>query len=137
MSDALGQVSWIGIVVATVALTGLGAAYFLGVVPAAYLRVLGRDATQPPEQSALAAVGPLVCNLLTVVTSAVLIAAIGIDSAAGAVGFGLVVGVGYLSAMTFQIAINPNFPHPIRYGLLNAPYFVVSSVVACVILVLL
>ncbi|WP_439657329.1 hypothetical protein ACSHWB_33715 [Lentzea sp. HUAS TT2] len=29
--------------------------------------------------------------------------------------------VGHLVAMTFNIAINPNFPHPLRYGLLNAP----------------
>ncbi|WP_410597297.1 hypothetical protein [Amycolatopsis sp. lyj-23] len=30
-------------------------------------------------------------------------------------------------AMTFNIAINPNFPHPPRYGLLNAPHFLVGG----------
>jgi len=39
--------------------------------------------------------------------------------------------------MTFNIAINPNFPHPLRYGLLNAPYFLVGSVVTSLALVLI
>ena len=39
--------------------------------------------------------------------------------------------------MTFQIAINPNFPHPLRYGALNAPYFVVTSLLSSLLLVLI
>lgn len=50
---------------------------------------------------------------------------------------GVLVGVGYLVAMTFTIAINRNFPHPLRYGLLNTPYFLVGSVVTPVLLVVL
>lgn len=50
--------------------------------------------------------------------------------------FGLLVGIGYLVAQTFNIAINPNSPRPILYGLINAPYFIICSVVASIILTL-
>jgi hypothetical protein len=33
-----------------------------------------------------------------------------------------------------NVAINPNLPRPLRYALLNAPYFLVINVIACAIL---
>ncbi|WP_256435464.1 hypothetical protein [Aeromicrobium sp. CFBP 8757] len=39
--------------------------------------------------------------------------------------------------MAFTIAINPNVPRPMLYGLINAPYFVVSGLVTAVIVQLL
>lgn len=45
-------------------------------------------------------------------------------------------GVGYLAAMTFQIAINPVFARPLFYGVINAPYFLVSSLLISTSLVL-
>lgn len=48
---------------------------------------------------------------------------------------GLAVGLGFLVPMTFPIAINPRFPRPILYGLLNAPYFLVAKLQACPALV--
>ncbi|MFY0406994.1 DUF1761 family protein [Solicola sp. PLA-1-18] len=137
MLEAFAQISWIGVVVATVVLTVLGGLYFVLLVPEQYLRVLGREGVEAPAPTVVAAVGPLVCGFLTVLASAVLVAALDIESLGEAVVFGLVVGVGYLVAMTFQIAINPNFPHPIGYGLLNAPYFLVGSVLTSVVLALL
>ncbi|MDT0405918.1 hypothetical protein [Streptomyces edwardsiae] len=41
---------------------------------------------------------------------------------------GLLVGVGHLGAMTFRIAINPNFPHPLYHGVPHAPVLVMTSV---------
>ncbi|UIX32079.1 hypothetical protein [Streptomyces sp. GQFP] len=73
-------------------------------------------------------VDPLVCLLVTVLTSAVLVEALDITGIGDAVIFGLLVDGGYLRAMTFQIAINPNFPRPLYYGILNAPFFVITSV---------
>lgn len=57
--------------------------------------------------------------------------------ATSAVVFGLHVGVGYLASMTLNIAVNPNFPHPFRYTLLNAPHFVAGSIISSVLLVLI
>ncbi|MTD55745.1 DUF1761 domain-containing protein [Amycolatopsis pithecellobii] len=131
------QINWIAVVVSTVVLSGLGAAYFMVAVPQQYARVLGREGAPAPERRTVDGVGPLVCNLINVLASAVLFAALGITSVGDALVFGVIVGVGYLVAMTFNIAINPNFPHPLRYGLLNAPYFLVSSVLTSLALVLI
>lgn len=134
---AFSQVNWLAVVVATVLLAGLGALYFLVIVPKQYVVVLGRENAPTPEGGVIDGLGPVVCTFLTVLTSAVLMAALGIDTVGDAVVFGLVVGVGYLLAMTFNIAINPNFPHPIRYGLLNTPYFLGGSVITALAVVLL
>lgn len=136
MLDAFSSLNWIAVAIATVASVVLAGLYFGVVVARPYLRVLGRPEDERPATTPVAAVGPLVCILATVLASAVLVAALDLRTAGDALVFGLVVGVGYLVAMTFQIAINPNFPHPIRYGLLNAPFFLVSSVLTSLLLVL-
>nr|WP_218828987.1 hypothetical protein [Rhodococcus sp. 15-1154-1] len=80
---------------------------------------------------------PGVCILVTTITSAVLITALDITAVGDAVVFGLLVGIGYLTAMTFQIALNPNFPRPLYYGVLNAPFFIITSMLTSVIIVLI
>ncbi|GAA5155776.1 hypothetical protein GCM10023340_41950 [Nocardioides marinquilinus] len=136
MIDALTQVSWLAVALATVAATVVAGVYFGALVPQAYQRVLGRAGQPAPAATPVTAIGPVVCILATVVASAVLVAALDLTTATDAVVFALVVGVGYLVAMTFQIAINPNMPHPLRYGLLNAPFFLVTSLTTSLILVL-
>ncbi|WP_370189793.1 DUF1761 family protein [Aeromicrobium sp.] len=137
MIDAFSDLDWIAIALAIVVSAALGGVYFGVVIAKPYLRALGRGAADTPAPTVMAAVGPVVCIAATVLTSAVLVAALDLRGVADALEFGLVVGVGYLVAMTFQIAINPNFPHPLRYGMLNAPYFLLSSVTSSLLLVLL
>lgn len=136
MTDAFTEISWLAVVLSVVACTVLGGVYFAVLVPRQYLRVLGREGAPAPETSLVTAVGPLVCMTVTVLTSAVLVAALGLTTVGDAVVFGLVVGVGYQVAMTFQIAINPNVPRPIAYGLLNTPFFLATSLVTSLLLVL-
>ena len=52
-----------------------------------------------------------------------------------ALTLGAIVGVVYLGAMTMNIAINPLFPRPFRYALINVPMFLIGSLITCVILV--
>jgi hypothetical protein len=136
MLEAFTRINWIAVVIAVVVSAALGGVYFGALAGKAYLRVLGRDGGEAPQTRTVDAVGPLVCIAAVVLTSAVLVAALQLTTAADAVVFGLVVGVGYLVAMTVQIAINPNFPHPLRYGALNAPYFLTTSLVTSLALVL-
>jgi hypothetical protein len=82
-------------------------------------------------------VGPLVCNVATVIVSAVLISALGIETLRTALAFGAIVGLGYLVAMTFQIAVNPVFARPLLYGLINSPYFLLASLITSSSLVLI
>jgi hypothetical protein len=42
--------------------------------------------------------------------------------------------MGFLVANTFNIAINPNIPHPMAYGLLVGGFQLISILVSCVIL---
>lgn len=135
MFDVLSDLNWLGIAVSTVFMAILGGVYFGALVPALYLRSLGRGAGSDVPSSALRAAGPLVCAFVAILTSAVLIAALAITDVSDALVFGVVVGLGYLGSMTFQIALNPNFPHPLAYGALNLPYFVIGSLVTSTVLV--
>ena len=74
---------------------------------------------------------------MTTLTSAVLLRALHVTSIGDAIAFGLIVGVGYLAAMTVQIAINPNFPRPFFYAVLNAPFFIVTSIITALLLTLI
>ncbi|SEQ17443.1 DUF1761 domain-containing protein [Lentzea albida] len=137
MFAVVSEINWIAVAVSTVVLAGLGAVYFMFVIPRQYASALGREGAPAPERRTIDGIGPLLCTLVNVLTSGLLFAALRITSVGDALTFGVVVGVGYLAAMTFTIAINPNFPHPLRYGLLNAPYFVVGSVLTGLALVLI
>ena len=70
-----------------------------------------------------------------VITSAILIETLGIDAVGAGLLFGAIVGVGYLFANTVNIAINPNMPRPLLYGLISGSYDLLSSLLISVILV--
>ena len=81
--------------------------------------------------------GPLLCVLVTSLASAVLMQSLGIENLGDAVLFGTIVGVGYLVATTFNVAINPNIPRPLLYGLVSGGYFLAGSWLSSIILVVL
>lgn len=129
-------VNWWGVLVATVIVTVLAGLYFTVVIGKVYNSAVGRPADAPPGAGPLFIVGPLVCNLASILASAVLIDALHIDTLGDGLLFGAIVGVGYLVAMVFQVAINPVFARPLFYGLINAPYFLIASLVTGASLVL-
>jgi hypothetical protein len=57
-----------------------------------------------------------------------------ISTRKAAMEFAFIVGLGYLVANTFDIAINPNIPHPMSYGLLVGGFHMVGIFVSCLIL---
>jgi hypothetical protein len=133
--NVLGDVNWIGVPVAFIAFTVLGGVWFAVLFSKAYNVSLGRDASARPEGSPLFYVGPALTSLVVTTTSAVLMAALKVDTLADALLFGLVVGVGYLVANTVNIAINPNFPRPLFYALISGGYNLLGSVLVSTILV--
>jgi hypothetical protein len=130
-------INWWGVLAAAVAVTVLGGLWFAVIVKKAYAVAVGRDVNAPAPASPLFMAGPIVCNLLIILASAVLISALDITTLGSAVVFGLIVGVGYLSAMTFQIAINPVFARPLFYGAINSPYFIIASLITSISLALI
>ncbi|WP_342153275.1 DUF1761 domain-containing protein [Methylorubrum sp. SB2] len=134
MNEALSHVNWLAVAVASVAHFILGAAWFVGLVGKHYPVVLG-IADRPQEKPGpLSLIGPFLCTAVTVAASAILLRALGITTYGDALVLGALVGIGYLVPMTLNIAINPLFPRPFAYTALNAPFFVIGSLMSCAIL---
>lgn len=135
MYAAFSQINWIAVVVATVAHFILGGVWFAALFGKAYAKALGIDGRPPQKPGPIFMIGPLLCGALTIVTTAFLLRALVITGYADALTLGAIVGIGYLGAMTMNIAINPLFPRPFFYALINIPMFLIGSLMACAILV--
>lgn len=134
MLKFMSEVQWLGVLAAVVAHFVLGGGWFMGLVAKQYHVALGRNAPPSAKPSPLLMVGPAMCSLVLIVTSAMLLKALAIVTFGEALSFGAFIGLGYLAPMVMVIAINPNFPRPFYYAALNAPYFVLGSMLSCVIL---
>ena len=137
MLKALSEVNWLAVGIAEAALFALGAVWFMLLFARAYVVALGREDAPARQRSALFIVAPLFCQTVIIITSAVLMRALSITTYAAALEFGLIVGIGYLIPMVVNIANNPNFPKPTQYSLINAPFFLLGSVIATTTLVAL
>ncbi len=140
MLATLAEIHWIAILAGTLVFIVLGGLYFAVLVPNQYLYVTGREDLPKDQQKVSGAIfifGPAVCSLVIVMADAYLVAALGTETPGDAAVLGFVVGLGFLIPVTFIIAINPLFPRPLQYGLLNAPYFIVANLIACILLVVI
>lgn len=137
MIAMLSHVNWLAVLAASVAHFLLGAIWFVALVGRFYPIALGISDRPPEKPGALSLVGPFVCSAITIATSAILLHALNITSYGPALELGLLIGVGYLVPMTLNIAINPLFPRPFFYTALNAPFFILGSLLSCAILVAL
>jgi hypothetical protein len=136
MFNVLPDINWLAVLASVVVFAVLGGLYFTVIVAKPYAVALGNQNKELPKPGPIFIVGPLIASIAVVITSAVLLRALGVESLADGIVFGLLVAIGYLVAQTFTIAINPNFPRPILYGFVNAPYFIICTVVASIILTL-
>jgi hypothetical protein len=135
--SAFAQISFWAVLAASAFGFVFGGVYFGALVPKYYAIALGRETTPTAKLDMLTILGPFVCNVVMIVTTAAIMRMIGIDTFADALSLGLVIGVGYLLAMCMTIAINPNFPKPFYYTMVNAPYFLLSMLVTSAMLSLL
>jgi len=135
--SAFAQISVWGVLAASAFGFVFGGVYFGAIVPRYYAIALGRETMPAAKLDMLTILGPFVCNVVMIVTTAAIMRMIGIASLADALSLGLLIGVGYLLAMCMTIAINPNFPRPFYYTMVNSPYFLVSILVTSAVLFLL
>lgn len=135
MIHAFLAVNWLAVLTATFAHTILGCLWFVVLFAKPYAASLGLGDPPPGAPPAIFIVGPLVCSAVTIATTAVLLRALHVATYADALSVGALVGFGYLATMTLNIAINPLFPRPFAYALVNAPLFVLGSLLSCGILV--
>ncbi|WP_434387833.1 DUF1761 domain-containing protein [Melittangium boletus] len=135
MLDALTRINWLAVLAATVAATVLGGVWFTALFGKTYATVLGRAYDPKAKPAPLFIVGPMVCSLAAIITSALLMKALNLSSAGDALVFGGVVGLGYFVATMANTAINPNMPRPLMYSLVSGPYFFLMSISTSLILV--
>jgi hypothetical protein len=127
------HIDWLAIIVATAASAALGAAWFLALFPKIYAQALGKAGEKMPN-TPIFMVGPMLCNLVTAIAIAMLLALLGPQDFAQSVRLGLLIGVGFLAATTVNTGINPNIPRPLLYGLVSGSYFLAAGVVMTVII---
>jgi Protein of unknown function (DUF1761) len=135
MFTVVPQINWLAVLLATVAMSMLGAAWFMGVVGKHYAAALGRADLGAEKPSAMFIAGPMLCCAAVVVTDSILLKVLGVASYVDALAFGAITGIGFLGAQTVNIAINPNFPRPFYYSAINVPYFLIGNMMACAILI--
>ncbi|GAA2526259.1 DUF1761 domain-containing protein [Winogradskya humida] len=128
MFNVLGDINWLAVLAGFAAFALLGGLWFALLFPKQYNHSLGRPADAQPIRSPLFLAGPPLCALIITITTATLIQALHITTYADALVFALIAGIGYLVANTTTIAINPNFPHPLRYAAISGGYNVIGLV---------
>lgn len=135
MTTMISSLPWLGIAVAFVLYTALGAIWFTVLFRKRYLYTLDRPLNEPPSKDPIFFVGPMICTAVIVLTTAVLMERLNIHTYGDALWFALLAGFGYLVANTLNIAINPNMPRPVAYAVLSGAYHLVAMVIACSVLV--
>ena len=131
------DISWIGILAATVACFLLGGLWFSVLFGRAYSAALGRAHDPSAKPAPLMLIGPAVWGLVTAIVTSVLMTSLKVQTVGEAVAVGVFVGLGYLAPTTVNTGINPNIPRPGLYGLVGGTYHLLTGVVIAVIIVLL
>lgn len=134
MISQLANLNWISILLASVAYFMLGYVWYVLLFAKPYKISLGKENETLPSEP-IFMIGPAICCLVYTITSAVLLHALNIGSISGALEFSIIIGIGYLVTNTVNIAINPNIPRPIFYGVITGLYHLVGFSIANIILV--
>lgn len=137
MINLLTDINWVSIAVAFMAYFFLGALWFTALFGKQYRASLGRENDRPQKPAPIFIIGPAICSLVITIAHSTLMHALNIQSYAVALEFAVIVGIGYLVANTVNIAINPNMPRPIFYGVISGAYHLVGIVMVSMILVMM
>lgn len=133
MISQLSNINWIAVLISFFAYFVLGALWFTFFFKKQYAISLGKENQLPVKPAPIFIVGPAICSLIITIASAILIYALGINSYAQAIEFAVIIGIGYLLANTMNIAINPNIPNPIHYGIISGAYHLVGIFIVSII----
>lgn len=135
MINVIANLNWISVLVAFLAYSFLGAVWFTVLFGKWYKISLGKANENLQNSSPIFFVGPALCSLVVTITTAVLLYSLNINTYGEALSLATLVGVGYLFANTVMIAINPNMPRPLFYGLISGTYHLTAMMIVCSILV--
>ena len=134
MIKNLSKLNWLAVLLSLLFYSFLGWLWFTVLFPNQYASTLDKLGMMPTKPDPIYFYGPALAILPTIITTALLMEILTINTRKSAVEFALVIGLGFLVANTFNIAINPNIPHPINYGLLVGVFQLICILVSCLIL---
>jgi len=134
MTKLLTSINWFGVLLAFVPYFILGALWFTLLFKRLYMISLGKENSMPEKFRPIFIIGPAICTLIITITSAILIYSLNINSYQSTIEFAFIIGIGYLIANTLNIAINPNIPKPIMYGIISGSYHLVGIIIVCIII---
>ena len=137
MINQLAHLNWLSVAVAFVAYFLTGALWFTLLFTKSYKVSLGKADQDLKNNAPIFIVGPALCSLVITIVSAVLIYALNVSQLQGAIEFAVIIGIGYLVANTVNIAINPNIPRPILYGIISGSYHLVGITIVSIVIVLM
>lgn len=137
MLNALLSINWLAVLAASVLNFLLGGVWFMVLFKRQYAVALELDDAPDQKPGLLFIVGPFLCGLVTIATTAFLLRLLSISDLTDGLILGAVVGLGFIGATTVNIAINPKFPRPFFYSAVNVPYFLTGSLIASAVLVLM
>lgn len=126
--------SWIGVITASIASSVLGGLWFTVLFGRAYSAALGQAHDPGAKPAPLLIIGPAVWSLVTALSTAVLMASLGMETVSGALGLGLFIGIGFLAATTINTGINPNIPRPMLYGAVSGAYHLAAGLIIALVL---
>jgi hypothetical protein len=134
MIKNLSKINWLAVLLSLVFYSFFGWLWFTVLFPNQYANTLDKLGMLPAKPDPIYFYGPALTILPTIITTALLMVVLNINTRKAAIELALVIGLGFLVANTFNIAINPNIPHPMAYGLLVGGFQLISILVSCVIL---
>jgi len=134
MNNVFANLNWLGVFLAFVVYFILGALWFTLFFTRSYRISLGRANETLKNNAPIFIAGPAVCSLVITIASAVLMNALDIRTLSEALTFAGIAGFGYLFANTVNIAINPNIPRPILYGIITGSYHLSGMVIVSTLL---
>jgi hypothetical protein len=134
----LGDVDWLGVVVAALAYFALGAAWYARPVFGDVWTRAG-DLEMPEGERPPAAIflTPLVGSLLAAIALGMIAEATGTDTIGEGIVLGLVTGIGFAVGVSFVTAqFESNKPNAMVWGAVNGGYHLVGNLIAAVIIAL-
>ncbi|MDO5102505.1 MAG: DUF1761 domain-containing protein [Lautropia sp.] len=133
MLKAFQAIHTIPILVATLAYYMLGALWFTPLFGHHYDVATGLARAPNQKWAARYYLVPLFSCGLVVLTTALFIEAFAIEGFIDTLLLGLVVGIGYLGALSFNNALTPRIPRPFLFATLISGYHLVGAVLAALI----
>ncbi len=134
MLQKISKISWLGVFLSLVFYSFFGWLWFTVLFPNQYASSLGKLGMMPANPDPMYFYGPPLTILPTIITTGLFLVLLNINTKKTAFELAMILGLGFLVANTFDIAINPNIPHPMAYGILVGGFQLIGILVTCLIL---